>query len=138
MKKQVQSKAAKQSLSKLKQKAQMKFNEYIRLRDAGRRCISCNTGQVEQAGHYYPRGLYTGLSFLEINVNGQCAKCNTFLHGNLINYRKGLVIKYGAEAVASLESYAEKVRLYKWSREELISIYDKYSQKIKTFNNANY
>ncbi len=133
MKKQVSAKAKKQKLiplSKMKEKAQMKFNQYIRLRDSNLPCISCGVGAPEHAGHYYPRGLYTGLSFLEINVNGQCSKCNTFLHGNLINYRKGLVRKYGADAVASLEAYAEKVRLYKWSREELASIYQKYNSKL--------
>lgn len=138
MKKQALSKGAKLSLSKLKEKAQMKFNQYIRIRDAKFKCISCGTAPVEQAGHYYARGLYTGLSFTEINVNGQCVKCNSYLHGNLINYRKGLVRKYGAELVASLEAAADKLRLHKWSREELQLIIDKYSQKIKTFNDANY
>jgi len=120
-------------LSKVKAKAQAKFNEYIRLRDYTKRCISCGVNPVEQAGHYYSRGLYTGLSFLEMNVHGQCCKCNMYLHGNLINYRKGLVVRYGADFVASLEDYAEKNRLHKWTRDDLENIYKKYTLKIKTF-----
>jgi hypothetical protein len=111
-------------LPKLKKKAQDVFNKWIRTRDAEERCISCG-GPVEQAGHYFSSGHYSALTFNETNVNGQCIRCNCFIHGNLIHYRMGLVLKYGDKKVKQLEKEAE-VRTYKWSRTELEEIINKY------------
>ena len=111
-------------LPKLKKKAQDIFNKWIRMRDYDQRCISCN-GRVEQAGHYFSSGHYSALTFNEMNVNGQCIRCNCFLHGNLIQYRIGLVAKYGEKKVKQLEDESE-VRTYKWSRTELEEIIEKY------------
>lgn len=111
-------------LPKLKKKAQDVFNKWIRIRDYDQRCISCN-GKVEQAGHYFSSGHYSALTFNEMNVNGQCIRCNCFLHGNLIQYRIGLVAKYGEKKVKQLEDESE-VRTYKWSRTELEEIIEKY------------
>ena len=90
------------SIPKLTARAQEVFNRYIRNRDKDKGCISCPTGQVEHAGHYRSAGHYGGLRFNEMNVNGQCCHCNTFLHGNLINYRNGLVRRYGEQRVLLL------------------------------------
>ena len=111
-------------LPKLKKKAQDIFNKWIRNRDKEERCISCG-GPVEQAGHYFSSGHYSALTFNEMNVNGQCIRCNCFIHGNLIHYRMGLVQKYGDKKVKQLEKEAE-VRTYKWSRTELEEIIQKY------------
>ena len=111
-------------LPKLKKKAQDIFNKWIRMRDYDQRCISCN-GPVEQAGHYFSSGHYSALTFNEMNVNGQCVRCNCFIHGNLIHYRIGLVLKYGEKIVKELEKQSE-VRTYKWSRTELEEIITKY------------
>jgi hypothetical protein len=94
------------------------------MRDYNQRCISCN-GSVEQAGHYFSSGHYSALTFNETNVNGQCIRCNCFLHGNLIQYRIGLVAKYGEKKVKALEDESE-VRTYKWSRTELEEIIQNY------------
>jgi hypothetical protein len=48
-----------------------------------------------------------------------------FLSGNLIQYRMGLVRKYGEKIVKELEKQSE-VRTYKWSRTELEEIITKY------------
>jgi hypothetical protein len=111
-------------LPKLKKKAQDVFNKWIRTRDAEERCISCG-GPVEQAGHYFSSGHYSALTFQELNVNGQCVRCNMFLSGNLIQYRMGLVRRYGEKIVKELEKQSE-VRTYKWSRTELEDIITKY------------
>lgn len=111
-------------LPKLKKKAQDVFNKWVRNRDREERCISCN-GQVEQAGHYFSSGHYSSLTFSEINVNGQCVRCNCFLHGNLIHYRMGLINKYGERIVRQLEQDSE-VRTYKYTRTELEEIIEKY------------
>lgn len=85
--------------------AQAAFNRWIRIRDAGRPCISC--GRVHQgqnhAGHYLSIGARPELRFNEQNVHLQCQPCNTHLSGNLVNYRIGLLTKIGAEQVQFLE-----------------------------------
>jgi hypothetical protein len=66
------------------------------------------------------------LRFDEYNVNGQCLRCNNFLHGNLIRYRQGLIAKYGENKVNLLENYGSRVK--KWSRLELEWICQNYKQ----------
>jgi hypothetical protein len=105
-------------LPKLQKKAQEVFNKHIRKRDQDKGCISCGA-EVEQAGHYFSQGHHSALRFNETNTNGQCIRCNCFLHGNLINYRKGLIQRYGVEVVEQLELNADLHKVKKFSRLEL-------------------
>lgn len=115
-------------LPKLLKKAQIIFNKFIRERDKDKGCISC-VAEVEQAGHYRSQGSYSSLRFNEVNCNGQCVRCNHFKSGNLIDYRIGLVKKYGEEKVIYLES----VKPYKkWTRFELEAIIKQYSYETKS------
>lgn len=114
------------SLPKLLAKAQKVFNAWIRERDKDKGCISCN-GKVEQAGHYFSQGHYSGLRFDELNTNGQCVKCNLYLSGNLIHYRQGLVQRYGSAMVENLESLSELRKGAKYDRVEIERIITKYS-----------
>ena len=111
------------SIPKLTKKAQDTFNAWIRRRDENNGCISCGS-EIHHAGHYLSAGHHGHLRFNEMNVNGQCLRCNNFLHGNLINYRQGLVKKYGENKVLMLESQAHNTK--KWSRFELEAIIDTY------------
>lgn len=111
------------SLPKLLAKAQKIFNAWIRRRDVDKGCISCGS-EVSEAGHYRSQGHNSALRFNEINTSGQCTRCNCFLHGNLINYRSGLVKKYGEQKVLMLEN-AKGFK--KWSRFELELIIKEYS-----------
>lgn len=106
------------TLPKLLKKAQETFNKWIRFRDINSGCISCG-GPTEQAGHFFSQGHHSPLRFNEVNTNGQCVKCNCYLHGNLIKYRQGLVKRYGVEIVEQLELNADLHRVKKWSRLEL-------------------
>ena len=115
------------SIPKLTAKAQVSFNRFIRLRDADKGCISCGR-EVQQAGHYLSVGHHGHLRFSEFNCAGQCIRCNNFLHGNLINYRHGLVKKYGENKVLMLEACAHGYR--KWSRCELLAIINEYKNKL--------
>jgi hypothetical protein len=115
------------TLPKLLAKTQVIFNAWIRERDKNNGCISCG-GEVNHAGHYYSQGHYSSLRFNPINVNGQCIKCNTYMHGNLINYRKGLIKKYGPEVVENLENTAEVHKVYKWDRLDLELIITNYGK----------
>lgn len=99
-------------------RAQDAFNKFIRERDKDKGCISCG-GQVQQAGHYYAAGHYTALRFNEVNTNGQCIRCNCFLGSNAINYRKGLIQRYGEQIVKELENSADLRKVKKWSKFEL-------------------
>lgn len=110
------------------------FQKYIRLRDKDLPCISC--GKLDCAdwagGHYFPAGVYSGLIFDERNVHKQCnSYCNMFKGGNLINYREGLIKRFGLEYVLQLESEADQKRVYKYTREELESIKSYYQGLIK-------
>jgi len=117
------------TLPKLLEKTQKVFNAYIRARDKELGCISCGA-EVEQAGHYHSQGHHSALRFNPINTNGQCRRCNMFLHGNLIKYRQGLVDRYGEMVVLDLEDIANKNRLKKWSRDELEQLISQYKQTI--------
>lgn len=107
------------------------FNRFIRERDEGRKCISCNSLTPNQAGHYYSAGHYPELKFNENNCHIQCTKCNMYLSGNLIEYRKGLVLKIGESEVEKLDFIvkAAKNTGYKWSRLFIIEIILKYKNK---------
>lgn len=89
----------------LLKEAQAAFNGYIRARDHASPCISCQRMHQGQwhAGHYMSIGARPNLRFDERNVNKQCQPCNTHLHGNLINYRLGLIARLGQSAVTAIE-----------------------------------
>jgi hypothetical protein len=109
---------------------QQVFNKYIRIRDAGQNCISCNKPpKKENAGHYYNANNHWNVRFNELNVHLQCEHCNTFLSGNLIEYRKYLINKIGLEQLTLLEAEANKTR--KFTVNELKKIINTYKEKIK-------
>lgn len=111
----------------LKAKAKAVFQKWVRKRDENLGCISCGTQSAKfDGGHYFKAELYSGLIFNEFNVNKQCSYCNSYLAGNLIEYRKGLIYKYGELAVEGLEQLANETKHKIWSREELMEIISKY------------
>ncbi|MFJ2319218.1 recombination protein NinG [Pseudomonas sp. NPDC087817] len=85
--------------------AQAAFNEWVRLRDSDRPCVSCGRHHEGQyhAGHYRSVGANPELRFEPLNVWKQCAPCNTHLSGNLVNYRLSLAQLIGPEKVDWLE-----------------------------------
>ena len=87
---------------------QVIFNKWIRLRDQGLNCISCQKpAKKENAGHYRSVGGNPELRFEPLNNNLQCEYCNTYLHGNLIDYRINLIKKIGIDKVEFLEGRHE-------------------------------
>ncbi|MFM1755040.1 MAG: hypothetical protein RLZZ236_1979 [Bacteroidota bacterium] len=110
--------------------AQQVFNKYIRLRDKGQNCISCGKPALkENAGHFYNANNHWNVRFNELNVHLQCEHCNTYLSGNLINYRENLLKKIGIEDFELLSSEANKTR--KFTVNELKEIIAVYKRKIK-------
>ena len=110
-------------LPKLLKKTQDVFNKWVRARDKDKGCISCGSG-IDHAGHYLSQGHHSAFRFNEMNTNGQCLRCNNFLHGNLINYRQGLVKKHGEQKVQMLEGNRNSCK--KWSRVELEALINTY------------
>lgn len=112
------------------------FQTFIRLRDKNKPCISCgNKNPTDWCGsHYFPAGVYSGLIFDERNCHGACnSYCNMYLSGNLVNYRIGLIERYGEEFVINLEKDSLLLKNYKYTREELKEIKEKYKLKIKDY-----
>jgi hypothetical protein len=106
-------------------------NSYIRLRDAHLPCISCgcnfDSAQL-QAGHYLAVSIRPSLRFNEFNINGQCARCNGYLKGNVANYRLGMLQRYGAKVVDMLESPQQPAH---WSISDLEDIEALYKSRLK-------
>ena len=110
--------------------AQSIFNKYIRLRDEGLLCVSCNTiPKKRNCGHFYSQGGHSNVRFDEDNCHLQCEHCNTYLSGNLLNYQIGIEKRIGAEKLIELQGKAHKEK--KWSVEELKELIRVYKNKVK-------
>jgi len=93
------------SLAVLRSEAQKEVNRYIRIRDAKKPCISCQSLSEDiDAGHYRSRGAAKHLAFNTFNINRQCKRCNRYLGGNYSEYRIGLIERIGLERVERLEN----------------------------------
>ena len=114
--------------------AQTEFNRFIRIRDHGQNCISCqNPPKKKNAGHYRSVGSSPELRFEPLNCHLQCEHCNTYLSSNAIEYRINLVKKIGQEKVDWLEGPHEPK---KYTVEELQAIKLKY-RALANENNLN-
>jgi hypothetical protein len=110
--------------------AQVVFNKYIRERDKGLNCISCDKPPLKKnCGHYYSQGGHSNVRFDEDNCHLQCEHCNTYLSGNLLNYQIGIEKRIGAEKLIELQGRAHLEK--RWSVDELKEIIKTYKNKIK-------
>ena len=114
------------TLPKLLSKAQTIFNRWVRKRDQDKGCISCGAA-VNEAGHYYSQGHHSALRYNEVNTNGQCTRCNRWMHGNLINYRNGIIMRHGQNKLDLLDSVGTRNPVKKWTKFELEQIIKNYS-----------
>lgn len=115
--------------------AQLVFNKYIRLRDQGLNCISCDKpAKKENCGHYYSQGGHSNVRFDEDNCHLQCEHCNTYLSGNLLNYQIGIEKRIGAERLIELQGRAHLEK--RWNKEELRKLIANYKQKIKNLEKS--
>lgn len=110
--------------------AQMTFNKWIRHRDKGLNCISCDKPPKKaNAGHYFSQGGHSNVRFHEDNVHLQCEHCNSYLSGNLLNYRIGIEKRIGTARLIVLEVIAHETK--KWTIQELNEIIETYKKKLK-------
>ena len=110
---------------------QVVFNKYIRLRDEGLPCISCNKPYDKNfhASHYFSLGHFPHLRFDELNVHGACVECNVHKHGNIAEYSINLPNRIGYEAYDKLLS--KRKEKHKYTRNEVQDLIKLYKQKLK-------
>lgn len=93
--------------SKWLSEAQKAVNAFVRIRDHGRPCISCDwpdDGRSQRhASHYRSVAAASAIRFSTWNIHASCAQCNTMKSGNLLEYRIRLVKKIGQERIDWLE-----------------------------------
>jgi hypothetical protein len=111
--------------------AQTIFNKYIRLRDMGLVCISCQQPpKKKNCGHYFSSGGHSNVRFDEDNCHLQCEHCNTYLSGNLLNYQIGIQKRIGAQKLLELQERAHLTK--KWTIDELKEIIKTYKTKVRS------
>jgi len=122
-----------QTKPQLVKKAQAAFNSYIRARDTGKPCVSCDkplgdAPNTYDAGHYRSVGSAPHMRFVEDNVHGQCKRCNNWLGGNVVEYRKRLIDRIGERQLNLLES---DITLRKYTKEGLVEIARHYNAEAR-------
>ena len=123
----------KKSVSQLKKLADKEFSKYVRLRD-GPVCITCEDPKgLIHAGHFMGRR-FSSTRFEEENVNSQCAKCNTFNHGEQYKYALALDLKYGDGTAARLSKTAQEH--HKFTTSELEEIIHDAKEQVKFMTRA--
>jgi len=117
--------------------AQAAVNAYIRIRDKGKPCISCNAadtgdkvGGGRDAGHYISRGARPELRFYTLNIFAQCKRCNRYLSGNVANMRIGIINRLSVELVEQVEA-DHKPRHY--SIDDLKRIKAIFNRKVRLY-----
>ena len=110
---------------------------YVRLRDEGKPCISCDTillrlgrvGGDYDAGHARSVGSAKHLEFdADRNIHGQCKRCNDHKAGNYAEYCRRLPARIGQEAYDALMS-DQQARHY--TIEQLQQLIETYKQKVR-------
>lgn len=127
------------SIAKLKKEVWDIFSQFIRMRDCLKttgdinygRCVTCGALKHRKdchAGHFISRSFNATL-FDEKNVHCQCARCNLFLGGEPLKYRREIVRLYGEGYDIELEEKAMTTK--KFTREELEGLKKHYQNKVK-------
>lgn len=122
--------------------AQAAFNAFIRERDKDKPCICCGRTETKvsglgahgwDCGHYRSTGSAPHLRFDERNAHRQLVLCNRYGAGRAVDYRIGLIVRVGIEAVEALEA-DQTVR--KWTIDELRAIRNEYRAKLKALRGS--
>lgn len=126
-------KEIKESLKTLTQEAlevQKVVNEFIRLRDVKKPCISCGIKWKDnfQAGHLYPAGTCWIVRFDPRNIHGQCRQCNMNKSGNLNEYRKNILSRITERDLKELDALAHQTAHF--SKHDLHKIKTEFQAKI--------
>jgi hypothetical protein len=130
-----QRKKALKTVSDCTKEAQTAFNAFIRIRDYGKPCVSCDKphdgSHQRHASHYRPAGKNTQHRFNLYNVHASCSSCNLYMSGNLVEYRIRIEKKIGAERLKYLETNHDQARYSIEYLERLKKIFNKRARIYK-------
>jgi len=114
---------------------QKQCNRYIRARDNGNVCISCQKPPKKiNAGHFLSTASHPELRFNENNIWLQCEHCNSYLSGNQALYRINLIKKIGLKEVERLEGPHKPA---KWTIDELKAMKKDFSSRALELEKSN-
>ena len=121
------------SIAALIQILQTTFNEWVRLRDAGLPCISCDNPYPSDCGHLFKKSIRPAMRFNPMAAHGQCRSCNGYPDGNYENFCLGIAKRYGKEYLETVIQEANNSRKVseKWSRSDLEAQIIFYKGEIK-------
>lgn len=108
------------SISKLKVEADRVMSLWVRKRD--RACVTCGSKENLQNGHYVPRN-WLGLRYNKKNCNTQCVGCNVFKKGNMDEYARFLIRKYGPGILETLNKLKKPTQFKRADYNLIISKY---------------
>lgn len=119
----------------LQQYAWKRMSRYVRLRDLGKKCITCDTVftdiKMVQAGHcFHDRSKGSPVSYDERNINGQCTNCNMWKNGMGVEYATALVEMYGPDVLSELSTLKHTTMKGKGKKEWLIGVIQDLDKKI--------
>jgi hypothetical protein len=127
--------AKKSEKSKLVEKLDVVFSEFVRLRDSDHNgiveCIICQDKQHWRdvdCGHYQDRD-HMGTRWDEVNGNGECRECNRYSDVPTYIYAAKINQKYGAGAADRMDKLAKST--VQFEDHELKKMYDYYRDQVK-------
>lgn len=128
------------SMSGLEAKLDRILSDYIRRKDADEggtvRCVTCRKlffWRDVDCGHYVKRQ-HRAVRFDERNLGTQCRKCNRFAGGVQDEFAQHIIETHGVEVLNELMRLKHSVA--KFSREELQSMCNHYTQKLSELDHA--
>ena len=113
------------SLSAITRDLDTVVSKIVRLRD--KRCVTCNSTDDPQAGHFESRK-HLAIRWDLTNVHQQCSECNCFLNGNMVAYYKFIQRTYGEKYPDLLHELA---RGKAPNRSERMALLDDLKAKLK-------
>jgi hypothetical protein len=121
--------------SRLVEKLDVVFSEYVRLRDSDDfgqvRCITCSLPEFWRevdCGHYEDRD-HMATRWDEKNCNGQCLECNRYNPVPKEHFAKCIDERHGPGTADKLEKMAKST--HQWEDHELKKMYEYFKFQVK-------
>jgi hypothetical protein len=119
------------------------INSIVRLLDFDSHCISCDHGKTKQftrqahASHFWSVGSNPQLRFNLHNIHKSCSICNSWKHGNLIQYEKGITERYDnsyMDLINDLTKNYQSIHLDRESLKDTITVAKQIKKDIERGN----
>ena len=91
-------------------------------------CVTCGSDKNPQAGHFIHGKC---MDFIEKNIHRQCARCNFYLQGNLINYSDFIISHYGIKTFSKLKVLKDELKGKFPTEKELLVLKAKFERNIR-------